>query len=582
MALQLVESPTRGARAVAATGVRVAGSAATAQTTFTDRASWEAAGGGGFSIEDFDALAPTGDLPLGVTAVGSFSVEYAETSPSATGSVRLADGADGLNVNGTNFLRIEVDGSPNDEVTLIFNPPVRAWGADVLAPFFGNPIDVDLDGVFLAQPAQTDAPGFFGFRSDVPVARVTFRNGFTSTSQLGLDNVSFGDEAFLVSTLADGPVAAAGDLPGSLRQAVFDVNANPGADVVQFAPGLSGAIVLTNGQLNVTESVTIEGPGALQVIISGNNTTRVFGLGAPGPNAYDISGLTIAHGDSIRDNGSAIRMQDPDDTLRIRGAIIRDNRNFDGAGTAIFMTGGSIALTDTAVVNNSGGRGVLYLQDAGAVVSNSTFSGNSGAFGDIWVRGAFGLASARIEHSTFAGYFGSDTGVITYSAELAGSIAESSYGNCVFAGRSQNFVRFFAPAGPTTVTSLGHNIIDDASSDTFAAGTDLTSTNPMLGPLETTAGTIVHFLMAGSPAIDAGDPNALPGQSGVPFFDQRGGLNYRVLNNRIDIGAVEAPPNANACVADVTTDGTANDVPDGSVTLSDFSYYLSLWSQGCP
>ena len=30
--------------------------------------------------------------------------------------------------------------------------------------------------------------------------------------------------------------------------------------------------------------------------------------------------------------------------------------------------------------------------------------------------------------------------------------------------------------------------------------------------------------------------------------------------------------------ADVTTDGTSNGIPDGSVTLSDFSFYLSLWS----
>ena len=37
-----------------------------------------------------------------------------------------------------------------------------------------------------------------------------------------------------------------------------------------------------------------------------------------------------------------------------------------------------------------------------------------------------------------------------------------------------------------------------------------------------------------------------------------------------------------APLADMTTDGTSNGVPDGSVTLSDFSYYLSLWSAGCP
>ena len=34
--------------------------------------------------------------------------------------------------------------------------------------------------------------------------------------------------------------------------------------------------------------------------------------------------------------------------------------------------------------------------------------------------------------------------------------------------------------------------------------------------------------------------------------------------------------------ADLTTDGTSNGVPDGAVTLSDFSFYLALWSAGCP
>ena len=34
--------------------------------------------------------------------------------------------------------------------------------------------------------------------------------------------------------------------------------------------------------------------------------------------------------------------------------------------------------------------------------------------------------------------------------------------------------------------------------------------------------------------------------------------------------------------ADVTTTGTASGIPDGTVDLSDFSFYLSLWSAGCP
>ncbi len=39
---------------------------------------------------------------------------------------------------------------------------------------------------------------------------------------------------------------------------------------------------------------------------------------------------------------------------------------------------------------------------------------------------------------------------------------------------------------------------------------------------------------------------------------------------------------AGDAAADLTTDGTSNGVPDGAVTLSDFSFYLALWGAGCP
>src|SRR3954462_6105272 len=45
---------------------------------------------------------------------------------------------------------------------------------------------------------------------------------------------------FTGTTLNDGPVTAAGDQPGTLRQAIFDANdetANPGTDTITFASG---------------------------------------------------------------------------------------------------------------------------------------------------------------------------------------------------------------------------------------------------------------------------------------------------------------------------------------------------------
>jgi hypothetical protein len=71
-------------------------------------------------------------------------------------------------------------------------------------------------------------------------------------------------------------------------------------------------------------------------------------------------------------------------------------------------------------------------------------------------------------------------------------------------------------------------------------GTSGAAINPQLGPLGDNQGpTLTHALLKGSPAIDAGRPNAVPGQLGVPGNDQRGDEFARVVNGRLDIGAVE-------------------------------------------
>src|SRR5262249_35736336 len=74
---------------------------------------------------------------------------------------------------------------------------------------------------------------------------------------------------FPVTTLLDSG-------PGSLRAAVTAADTHPGADVVTLQYGLHGTITLTSGQLNVTDSVKINGPSAAQLAVSGNNASRVF------------------------------------------------------------------------------------------------------------------------------------------------------------------------------------------------------------------------------------------------------------------------------------------------------------------
>src|SRR5262245_17613650 len=59
--------------------------------------------------------------------------------------------------------------------------------------------------------------------------------------------------------------------PGSLRAAVVAANANPGADAIDFAT--TGTIALTSGQLDISDSLTINGPGAGALTISGNDAS---------------------------------------------------------------------------------------------------------------------------------------------------------------------------------------------------------------------------------------------------------------------------------------------------------------------
>jgi predicted outer membrane repeat protein len=92
--------------------------------------------------------------------------------------------------------------------------------------------------------------------------------------------------------------------------------------------------------------------------------------------------------------------------------------------------------------------------------------------------------------------------------------------------------------------------------------------DPMLGPLADNGGpTMTHALLAGSPAINAGDLNAVAGVGGVPLYDQRGAPFGRVFNGRIDIGAFEyqQPSDLNLLV------DTLVDESDGNYSRGDLS-----------
>jgi hypothetical protein len=107
-----------------------------------------------------------------------------------------------------------------------------------------------------------------------------------------------------------------------------------------------------------------------------------------------------------------------------------------------------------------------------------------------------------------------------------------------------------------TIRSLGHNLLDDTpagDADHAAVAGDLRNTNPLLAALaDNGAPTPTHALLAGSPAIDAGDPAF----SAPPLFDQRGVGFGRLQGGRIDIGALEVQVSSADFDADGDFDGS--------------------------
>src|SRR5262249_36538222 len=148
------------------------------------------------------------------------------------------------------------------------------------------------------------------------------------------------EDRILPSTFTVGNLADSG--PDSLRQAILDANANPGADVIDFAPGLSGTIGLTGGQLNITDALTIGGPGADVLAVSGSDASRVFRIDSGVTAAIDD--LMITHGRA--DNGGGI--WNAGGSLSLSRVIVSQNQALGAQGNlaqggGVFNQGGALS-----------------------------------------------------------------------------------------------------------------------------------------------------------------------------------------------------------------------------------------------
>ncbi|WP_170113227.1 Calx-beta domain-containing protein [Ahniella affigens] len=173
---------------------------------------------------------------------------------------------------------------------------------------------------------------------------------------------------------------------GSLRQAVLDAEGAAGADTVEFAANVTGTITLTSGQIAITDAVTINGPGAAVLSVSGNNASRVFYLYNSTPVAVEINDLRITGGGGVTFGGGIINFgQD----LTLDGVVIEGNSATAGGGgiAATDIVGGQMdmVIRNSQITGNTSGRdgGGIYFYTSGPTltIENSVISGNTAVDG---------------------------------------------------------------------------------------------------------------------------------------------------------------------------------------------------------
>jgi hypothetical protein len=190
---------------------------------------------------------------------------------------------------------------------------------------------------------------------------------------------------FTVTNLLDGG-------PGSLRAAITAANANPGADTIDF--GVAGTIALKSGELDITDSLTINGPGINSLTVSGNNTSRVFGL--TGNPTVSIADLTVANGATAGSPGGGIYMAGGNVTLdrvAVSGNTANSQFGGQGAGGGFYVAGGTLTLDHSTLSSNQAVGANGY-----TITYSQVFPAGSAAGGGLYVAGGM----VYVNQSTFS------------------------------------------------------------------------------------------------------------------------------------------------------------------------------------
>ena len=387
---------------------------------------------------------------------------------------------------------------------------------------------------------------------------------------------------------------------GTLRNAISSAASS---DTINFNLTYPATITLSS-ELTINKNLTITGPGADKLTISGNNSVRIFYITS---GTITISGITAANGrtSAVVDPGAAFYLFNSGISLTVNDCVIRNNAvtGSQANGVGFFATTGSTLTINRSYIHSNqgvttncssdGSSGGAVLSGGTLTINNSTLSNNQACIGPaISATGG----SITLLSSTISGNHSySDTGAAVFiqnvtstitNTTITGNIAEFyesglsawcltslTMKNTIVAGNNSlqplsgdSDIYFddgtWCSGNAVTFISGGYNLI---GSEGFLNYTWVSrGTSDIVGEegakqnagLNTTLSdnggyTQTHALNAGSIAINPASSN------GAPWVDQRGYLR----NGNSDKGAYEYSgtlPVATAATGVAATSFSAN------------------------
>jgi len=218
--------------------------------------------------------------------------------------------------------------------------------------------------------------------------------------------------------------------------------------LVTFDPSLTGIIVLTQGEIDIDDTLTIQGPGAGVITVSGNNASRIFNIDNEVffmAVAVEISGLTLTGGNGNEgDVGGAIYTLEG---LTLRNTVLTGNQA--SSGGAIYAYAGSVTVIDSTLTENqaSGSGGAIYADSEGfpvrVTIQGSTLSRNTagGSGGAIGTEGESNPNTLQIENSVLSdntaggaggAIFTTRADVAILDSTLSGNTAQTAGGGAAY------------------------------------------------------------------------------------------------------------------------------------------------------